>query len=99
MKRTVPSARIVRCGFLAPSMCEAPGRGLILALTSAPVKTATTPGIAGAAEVSMLLMRALAYWLRTNSACSMPVGDKVPNIRRRRQSSSADLQPASPRIR
>ena len=39
---------------------------------SSPVITATTPGMALARLVSMLLIRACATWLRTNTRCSMP---------------------------
>ena len=39
---------------------------------SSPVKTATTPSAAAAVEVSILVMRACAWGLRTMTACSMP---------------------------
>jgi hypothetical protein len=42
------------------------------AFTSAPVRTATTPGIALAALVSMFVMRACAYGLRRMTACNRP---------------------------
>ena len=41
-------------------------------LRSAAVSTATTPGSAFASSTSIDTMRALAMWLRTNAACSMP---------------------------
>ncbi len=39
---------------------------------SAPVSTAVTPGMAAAADVSIPVMSACAYWLRTTAMCSIP---------------------------
>src|SRR5207248_6414910 len=50
--------------------------GWFLSWPPAPVKTATTPGIACAGVVSTLFNLAFGYWLRTNSACSIPVGER-----------------------
>ena len=58
---------MVRFGLLAPSMSDAPGSALILGVTSAPVKTATTPGHRqrrGGIDRGQLCVRVLAAYER-----------------------------------
>ena len=65
--------RMVKFGPAPPIMAAIPvGPGMMLASSSSPVSTATTPGAWRAAAVSTLVIRPCAIGLRTKAACSMP---------------------------
>src|SRR5258708_21590518 len=71
-KYTRSPASTVCFGALRSGMAAAHGTRPHDGLTSAPVSTAVTPGIARAADTSMRAIRACAYGLRRMAACSNP---------------------------
>src|SRR3990170_3266616 len=69
--RSISSTRGVVTLFFTPPACQAHGRGL-RSLKSLPVKTPTMPGSRAAFVVSMRLILAWAYELRSTAAWTIP---------------------------